>query len=263
MDCQKPPELSSEEQTTLKHLGDLLQLFHHRNNNQHRRSIWWRHFSTFRRQLTQLNQDITQLNTIPTTHLEKARKKARDPQTRLKIEQRLAFWERTLVAKWQHAFSQLVADGRFAMLGLVLMAVLSEICRVAGLTAKLEDLGQLEVQKALEAFAKEGWENDENGPSRSTLRVEEDFGEVIGRDPETTLDEKPDIAHSYQQSLVKTSAQGTKANEEPLNHILEASPPPTRNEQPPKRTNNSLESSMKKKKKRKKGNAIDDLFSGF
>ncbi|KAF2768475.1 hypothetical protein EJ03DRAFT_257773, partial [Teratosphaeria nubilosa] len=151
---------SEEDWQTLQHLSDLLHIFHHRNKNQHRRSTWWRHFSIFRRQLTCLGNEMTSLHEVPTTHLEKTKKKFRDQQIRKQLDQRIPFWQDVMVARWQHAFSQIAADGRFSVLGLVLLATLAEACRITGITAAIEDLGQAEVEKVLAKFAEESREDD-------------------------------------------------------------------------------------------------------
>ena len=81
----KEAEFSKNEQEALQHLSDILHLFHHRNKNQHRRSIWWRHFSNFRRQLDALVGEISGLLEVPNTHLERTRKKVKDKEMRLTI----------------------------------------------------------------------------------------------------------------------------------------------------------------------------------
>ena len=75
-----------------------------------------------------------------------------------------------LVARWQRAFSQVVADGRFSVLGLVMLGVLGGVCKVVGVTEGLEVEGQAEIERVLEEFGREAWGEDERG-----------FGEVVGR----------------------------------------------------------------------------------
>ncbi|KAF2719616.1 hypothetical protein K431DRAFT_211726, partial [Polychaeton citri CBS 116435] len=118
----------------------ILHLIHHRNKNQHRRSHWYRHFDIFRRHVNTLCSQITTLNHRPPTNLERARKRARDKDLQLQIRQRLDAWQDVYVAKWQHAFSQLVADGRFAVVGLALLGALAEVCEVTGITAVFEEV---------------------------------------------------------------------------------------------------------------------------
>jgi ribonuclease MRP protein subunit RMP1 len=48
-------------------------------------------------------------------------------------------------------FSQLVAVGPFAMLGLVMMASVARVCRISGITAVYEDIASGDVQGVLSA----------------------------------------------------------------------------------------------------------------
>jgi len=172
---------SKTDQESLENLSHLLHLFYYRNKNQHRRSIWWRHFSTFRRQLQKLLQDIKLINEVPATHLERIRKRSKDLEIQINISRRLQFWQTTLVAKWHHAFTQLIADARFAQLGLVLLATLAQTCRVTGIIAALEDMGQAEMEKVLYQFAAEE-RADEIKETSKQLGHEEDIGEIVARD---------------------------------------------------------------------------------
>ncbi|KAI5272812.1 hypothetical protein E4T47_03956 [Aureobasidium subglaciale] len=180
-----PLKLPSSSQTAdLQQLHTLMHLLHHRNHNQHRRSTWYRHFNIFRRHLQTILTHLTALSHTPTTNLARHKKKADDEATRLRIQQTLAFWRDVLVPKAQHAFGQLIADGRFAVLGVVLMAILGHVCRVFGLIAVYDDLGEEETRKAIEAFAAEGWGEDDGLGVLVSREGEkrEDFGEVLMRD---------------------------------------------------------------------------------
>lgn len=235
MNSGKVLSFSKHDQENLEHIADLLHLFHHRNKNQHRRSIWWRHFSTFRRQLNALVEDIRGLNKIPTTHLERTKKKARDKETQNKISERLTFWQDVLVSKWQNAFSQAVADGRFSVLGLVLTAALAQVCQIVGITTTFEDLGQTEVEKVLDEFSREqSW--DDGGHANVSADGEEDVGQVVARG-EVKADDRFDtntVPHGHKKIVRdKATAKPSKATTQPA------------------------------RKKRRKGNAIDDLFSGL
>lgn len=231
MAADKDLKISKEHQESLQRLSDLLHLFNHRNKNQHRRSIWWRQFSTFRHQLDSLCADITSLNEVPTTNLDRTKKKVNDARIMSNTEKRLAFWQETMIGKWQHAFSQLVADGRFSVLGLVLLAVLSEVCKVVGITTQLEELGRSEMEKVLEEFGREEWGVD-GAATRNLDSAREDLGEVIRRDPV----------------------------EEPATKAPAPTALPTPPKAAPKRTKEP--STKPRTKKRKKGgDAIDDLFN--
>jgi hypothetical protein len=170
-----PPRLPSKDDLALlTHLSTLLHLLHHRNKNQHRRSTWYRHLSLFRRHLSALLTDYTTLLPAipPTTNLERARLRTLTPAIQLRISQRLAFWQDVLVGRWQRAFSQVVADGRFSVLGLVMLGGLAGICRVVGVGEGLEVLGQEEVERVLEEFGREAWGHGKIGSG---------FGERVAR----------------------------------------------------------------------------------
>lgn len=222
--------ITQEDQNQLQHLSDLLHLFHHRNKNQHRRSIWYRHFSLFRKQLNALCLSLTQLNAVPTTNLARARKKAEDAKTTQSLAERIGFWKDVMVARWQHAFSQVVADGRFSVLGLVLVAALAETCRIVGITAEFEEMGQGEVEKVLEEFGREQWGAEEK--TEEALGGE-DFGEVIRRDQQPPVSLKPSSPTEASQPAARMQKKRT----------LDPEPKPS-----------------KKKKRKKGGDAIDDIF---
>lgn len=89
-----------------------------------------------------------------------------------------------MVPKVQHAFSQLTADGRFAVLGLMLSAALGSVSRIVGLLHVYEELGEEETRKVLDEFAAEGWGEDEGLGvlvPRKTEKTAEDLGEVLKR----------------------------------------------------------------------------------
>jgi hypothetical protein len=230
----KIPKLSTSDLNTLQHLSDLLHLFHHRNKNQHRRSIWWRHFSAFRRQLNALVSEVQSLHEVPTTHLQRSRKTAQDRETAQVILKRIEFWRDVLVPKWHTSFSQIVTDGRFAVLGLVLIAVLAQSCQIAGINSGIDEAEGVEAEHALKDL--EG-ARDEPVAKRvgTTTHDGEDLGEVIDRD-EMTREAKDEAS---QQIVTAKPGAGSE------------------------RSKGSTTSSTPARKRRKKGNAIDDLFSGL
>ena len=236
--------LKRDDVEKLQHLSDLLHLFYHRNNNQHRRSVWWRHFSIFRKQVNTFVTDVQALHIVPETHLARTKKKASDPIVRRQLEQRTKFWQDALIPKWHRAFSQVAADGRFAVLGLVLGAVLAELCNIIGITATYEDLGQAEVESVLHRFAKEDWNDDGTHASSPTQRGE-DVGELLQREADGS---DRDAAITGQKRGRSPSAKPTfTAAGSRIDDQVALSRPT------PKTT----------KKKRRKGNAIDNLFSGL
>ncbi|KXT13169.1 hypothetical protein AC579_9393 [Pseudocercospora musae] len=229
-------EIDQERFTKLDHISDLLHLFHHRNKNQHRHSHWYKHFNTFRRQLQSLLSDLNSLNSVPSTHTAAIqRRKTLDPKLISCTQKRLEFWRDVMFTKWQFAFNQVIADGRFSVLGVFLYSSLAEVGNLTGVVGMLEELGSLEVEKALDEFSKDTeWDEgtplkrdgqDEGVAVRREEPAEEDLGvEGVGDVPAGTSAEIP----AARQASRKRSAEM---------------------------------STLKPKKKRKKGgNAIDDIF---
>lgn len=73
-------------------------------------------------------------------------------------------------------FSQLVAVGPFAMLGIVMMASVARVCRITGITAVYEEIASGDVQGVLNA-------NDElalGAEFAGVLDEEEGWGEDVG-----------------------------------------------------------------------------------
>lgn len=227
-------------QDELQQLSDLMHLFHHRNRNQHSGSVWWRHCSIFRRQLAKLVGEIKMLNEVPTTNLARMRKKSEDIRTLHTIECRLSFWQDVLLTKWFPAFSQVVADGRFAVLGLVLLSILAQATSRTGLITRMEDRRQIEVENALNAFAQEDWGLDET-VILPHARLVEDLGEAIQRSPQN---------------------DGTASNS-PHATQPESKPPNAQSHQTQALEQVTKKSLQRPAKKRKTKNAIDSLFDNI
>jgi ribonuclease MRP protein subunit RMP1 len=82
----------------------------------------------------------------------------------------------------QSQFSQLVAVGPFAMLGLVMMASIARVCRISGITAVYEEIASGDIQGVLTA-------NDELALADEFVGVldeseEWDEGVVVAREEE-------------------------------------------------------------------------------
>lgn len=81
----------------LRTLHNLLHLLFHRNRNQHRRSIWWRAFSSFRRELGRLLGETAQLELLVVPGKGVAERRECVQQ---RLESRLRFWQDVMVEKW-------------------------------------------------------------------------------------------------------------------------------------------------------------------
>lgn len=220
----------------LKRLHDtevLLHLFQHRNKNQHRRSIWWRQFSIFRRQLKHLLHDIAGLTPTADTHVERAKVEAARPRIEERLVERIQFWNDVCAATWFQAFTQLSADSRFAALGLTLITVLAEVCTIVGVTMILEQQAESEVRQMLDHFGRETWSKEANNVQtneQSVVNIDmEDAGTSIAREPLT----KDDVLKTADHLMYEKNIEPEK----PASKIMH-----------------------RKKRVKKKGNAIDDLF---
>ena len=106
------------------------------------------------------------------------------------------------------AFSQVVADGRFSVLGLVMLGCLSGVCRVVGVVEGLEVLGQEEVERVLEEFGREAWgDGDETGGS--VVRSGDDGGEGLAR-----VDEGEPVKRDDEGEVVAREDEGEDEGEE-------------------------------------------------
>ncbi|OAL50943.1 hypothetical protein IQ07DRAFT_481948, partial [Pyrenochaeta sp. DS3sAY3a] len=123
---------SSHEVAMLHDVHELLNKIFVRNRNQHRRSHWWKSLHAFRKQLGLLMQEL------------EGKKSEREE----KVEARLRYWDASCIHQWYY---QLVSVGPFAMLGLVMMASVARVCRIAGITAVYEEIASGDIQGVLTA----------------------------------------------------------------------------------------------------------------
>lgn len=157
-----------------------------------------------------------------------------------------------MFTKWQHAFGQLVADGRFSVLGLVLIAILAQVGNLVGVVKELEELGECEVRKVLSEFAETEKEWDEGTP---LARSVEDQGEVVDRRYEDESGQQIAVAVTAAAADGNAGAEIVMPAEDEMTL--------TRAKTGTKRAAGLEPAIIKpKKKKRKKagGNAIDDIF---
>lgn len=138
----------------LQDIHELLDKLFARNRNQHRRSHWWKSLHAFRKQIGVLLQEM------------EGKKSERES----KLEARLRYWDDKCIHMWYYQFSQLVAVGPFAMLGLVMMASVARVCSISGITAVYEEIASADIQGVLSA-------NDE-------LALADEFGDVLDANEE-------------------------------------------------------------------------------
>lgn len=143
------------------------------------------------------------------------------------------------------------------MLGIFLLAVLAQVCGIVGITAEWEEMGEVEVRRAIEAFGREmrGDENDGGGGGggdeevrgllgRGENEAAEDAGQVVSREGEGEV-------------AVALVADGIRGGDERQDVLPAGSVGDSR-----KRKSEGTVDVKKKKKKRKRvgGDAIDDIF---
>lgn len=141
------------------------------------------------------------------------------------------------------------------MLGIFLLAVLAQVCGIVGITAEWEEMGEVEVRKAIEAFGREmrGEDDDDGGGGDEEVRgllgrgeneAAEDAGQVVSREGEGEV-------------ALALVADGIVGGDERLDVLPAGSVGDSQ-----KRKSEGTVDVKKKKKKRKRvgGDAIDDIF---
>lgn len=126
----------------LTHLR-LLHLLHHRNRNQHRRSLWFRYFEGFRREITAFCRNLgieverkTRSKAIGGAGLKTKANDTTPALSPLAINQatlRLQHWlTSSLIPRWYTAFTTLASTPSFAPLSLTLLALFARILKLTG-----------------------------------------------------------------------------------------------------------------------------------
>jgi hypothetical protein len=151
----------------LNDLSHLTYLLYRRNKNQHRRSHWWRHFNIFRRQLNKLCLELESVKQPDDGN------KDAPLELNAKAEARVDVWVHLYIAKWYAAFSQILAEKRFAALGITVFALFARVCGLIGATARLTEEGEVELSATL-AHA-------EASKPMPASQDDDDIGEAIER----------------------------------------------------------------------------------
>jgi ribonuclease MRP protein subunit RMP1 len=151
----------------LNDLSHLTYLLYRRNKNQHRRSHWWRHFNIFRRQLSKLCLELESVKQPEDSN------KDSPLELNAKAEARVDVWVHLYIVKWYASFSQILAEKRFAALGMTVFALFARVCGLTGATAKLSEEGEVEISAKL-AHA-------EAARSIPASQDDDDIGEAIER----------------------------------------------------------------------------------
>ncbi|KAI9049528.1 hypothetical protein LZ554_006557 [Drepanopeziza brunnea f. sp. 'monogermtubi'] len=226
------PHPSATPLQELTSISQLLHLTHHRNKNQHRLAKWYKPFSQLRRQVGRLLPELEALEVAERFSVsgnengEAEGKYVRAARER--VERRVCFLEEWIVEKCYLAFSNVIADQRYAVLGLFLMATLARVQAVVeqwsvGVGGDREGQEQGKQQEGQIERALEGAPGDEL-----------DLGEVVTR--ESVLEEAEAVAASEPREKRRAAHEAG---------LSDPSKP------------------KKQKKKKKGGDAFDDMFAGL
>jgi ribonuclease MRP protein subunit RMP1 len=231
-------KISSE----LANLSKILHLLHHRSKNQHRRSIWYRHFNTMRRHLQHLQDEVSP--DLPPAW-PPSRKRKRKEECEVRADQRMQLWADVLVPKWFAAFSQIVADKRFAALGLVLLAALGRMCKITGVLERIEEGADEDVRLALAKFA-----DGEGGRALRGFDAHVNEMEEVGEESDDVGTVVARVEDEESAEFMVDAGDGA-----PKTGLHERASPVLEVE--------GVAPKRKRKTRSKKGDAIDDIFAGL
>jgi ribonuclease MRP protein subunit RMP1 len=174
-----------------------------------------------------------------------SRKRKWKEECEVRVEQRIQLWADVLVPKWFSAFSQVVADKRFAALGLVLLAALGRLCKITGVLERIEEGADEDVRLALAKFAEEDGGRALLGFDAHVDKMEED-----GEGP----DDIGIVVRRVDNEEV-TEITVDAGDDGPEKRLRGRTSPVLEEEDIPLK--------KKKKTRSKKGDVIDDIFAGL
>ncbi|KAB5570338.1 hypothetical protein GE09DRAFT_704328 [Coniochaeta sp. 2T2.1] len=277
------PPPSSPHQRALESLAaavGILDLFAHRNKNQHRLSKWWAPFDMLRRNARKVIPDVeaciesqTKIAALEakkkkTATREKAKEK--DDELRKKMQLRARWLGDEIVPRAYLAFTQLAADNQYAHLGLALVGVLAQV------NAAIELLVPPEETDSDDAVPAAGKTVPGNGTIDATDVTDmgvaisrEEIGQRGSSNPVETPRGKPAVESHYCPKASK--AKGGKVLSEKQGSTttsgeVKEAPKKSKKSRDEFDSFDSLETkpAKKKKKKRKKdGDEFDNLFSSL
>lgn len=238
-------KLSSRALQSLKTQTSILHLLHHRSKNQHRRSTWYRHFDTFRKQVRALIDELDP--EVPADALPSRKVKTYQPALQ-SAEKRITFWADVMVEKWYDAFQQLIEDRQFAVLGLTLFAVLSHVVDLLHILERTKDSGSADAMRI--AFMDVGMGmTPHSNESVEALNMQGDFGQPIAR-PAGAQEEVDDTGISITRRAISDMGFDRTKIIAVAKDIAE-----------PKGATSKV--SAKKRKRKQNSDDIDDLFSSL
>ncbi|RMJ23191.1 hypothetical protein PHISP_05932 [Aspergillus sp. HF37] len=166
-----PTAASPDTPATLLASHSLLRLLRHRNKNQHGKSKWWKWLCILERTVLKLvraveaensNTNTLGANTTTTTAAAGAGN-----------------------SEVERAFSTVVADNQFAVLGIVLLSILADLASV--LRIRLDSVPEGSFPQASVLAEEEKKVATDKGALEATPVVSEDVGEVVYRGKDTPV----------------------------------------------------------------------------
>jgi hypothetical protein len=238
-------KLSSKALQSLKTQSSILHLLHHRSKNQHRRSTWYRHFNTFRKQVRVLIDELDPK--IPDDAFPSRKVETFQPAL-LRAEKRIIYWANIMVDKWHDAFQQLIEDRQFAVLGLTLFAILGHVVDTLHILERTKDAGNSDAMRgALEEVGKHVLQHLDK--KVKVLDMQKDFGLPLPR-PVSAHGEADDTGIPVTRNEVLDLALDELKGSTVVTDVAEPKAAPS-------------EIRVKKRKRKQNSDDIDDLFSGL
>ncbi|KAK5017818.1 RNase MRP subunit [Cryomyces antarcticus] len=234
------PAFSNADVEDLHFIEKLLHVMFHRNHNQHRRSVWWKHFAGFRRGLSHLLRDQESVEMLRVTKRGKKLKEDLDKVDQ-KMRERIGLWKDVYVEKWWISYEVMAEEQVHEVLCQFAAEEWAGMVEL-GTPTRREDLG-------------EAVERSSFGPSSIGARRSKSRSESMG------------VTDSHSERMAVTdSSSGNDFLGRSTKHDVSMGNPAShaakRSHGPESSTESSTEAKPPKKK-RKKANAIDELFSGL
>lgn len=270
-----PASLRSNEDTQQRLLNylRLMHLIHHRNNNQHRSSPWYRRFNAFRRELGRLCKDlgIERGPGFPASATDASKPKRgastsrpahtlrgatlKPSTSKTAVIQRLTHWiDSNLISRCYTAFSSLTATPSFSPLALVLLAILAGVCTLTGITTTLQALAKADEERqarhdeaalgaALEKFA-----NEDAADLFDAFDRANHTDSALDDERRRRLKRRAQVEGEVNGARDDVGVPLVRDNFAP-------------SEKQPEKPSEAI--AQKRRKRVKKSNAIDDLFAGL
>ncbi|KAB5558378.1 hypothetical protein GE09DRAFT_1221496 [Coniochaeta sp. 2T2.1] len=257
----------------------ILDLFAHRNRNQHRLSKWWAPFDMLRRNARKAIPDVEACVESRTkiAALEAKKKKGKviasarekDEELRKKMEGRARWLGAEIVPRAYLAFTQLAADNQYAHLGLGLVGVLAQVnAAVEMLVPPEETDGDAAVTAAGKTVTGKGITDATDVPDMGVAISRGEIGQRGSSKQVETQRSKPAVESHYSPKPGKTKGESVSSEKQrstTTSGTVKEAPKRLKNRDEFDSLFDLLETKPAKKKKKRKtdGDEFDNLFSSL